>query len=230
MAVSTTRDVTAAVLVGAFNPSIFHPSWLALHELISKDALSAAETLVSHPDISRFEANHMSFDIQKTRVLISCESDKDGLVQDMVRSIFGNLLTHSPVSRVGINRTIDVLCGTEERRDELGKHMAPQSSWGNWGKEIAAASGKRHGGMQRLTMRQIPRHDGREGHFQADLQPLINSNDAIRLDFNSELVAGNPDEIEGAGKAVQLIEDCWAADLEKAKSICDEVVSMVEGF
>lgn len=230
MGVSTKNDHVSAVLIGSFNPSIFHPSWLALHELISTEASEAADLQVSHPDLSRFDANFMSFDIQKSRVLIRCESDKDGLVFDMVMSIFGNLLPHSPVWRIGINRTMDILCGTEEKRDALGRRMAPQDAWGNWGKDIASAKGTNHGGMQRLIMRQIPRHDGKEGHFQADLQPLSSSPDAIRLDFNSDLIAGTPELVEGAQLATQLIEECWQADLKKAKDISDEIVEIIEGL
>lgn len=230
MVVSTTSDHVSAVLIGSFNPSIFHPSWLALNNLISSEAFEAADLQVSHPDISRFDANFMSFDIQKTRISIRCEADKDGLVFDMVMSIFGNLLTHSPVSRVGINRTVDLLCGTEQKRDELGKRMAPQSAWGSWGEEIALGDGGLHGGMQRLVMRQIPRHDGRKGHFQADLQPLSSSSDAIRLDFNSELVVDELEEVKGSEKAVLLFEECWNDDLEKAKNISNEILEIVDGL
>lgn len=228
MSVSTSSDYVSAVLIGSFNPSIFHPSWLALHELISPEALEAAELQVSHPDISRFDANYMSFDIQKGRVLVQCEADKDGLVFDVVRSMFGNLLPHSPVWRVGINRTLDILCGTEKKRDALGKKMAPQEAWGEWGKEVAAGDGQLHGGMQRLIMRQVPRHDGRRGHFQVDLQPLNSSPDAIRLDFNSDLIVGDSKEVKGAEEAMLLIDECWAADLEKARVISDELIDTIQ--
>ncbi|RLK07422.1 hypothetical protein [Ruegeria conchae] len=230
MGVIVESDRVSAVLIGAFNPSIFHPSWLALNDLISSESLDAAELQVSHPDLSRFDANFMSFEVQKSRVIIGCEADKDGLVFDMVRSIFGELLTHSPVWRIGINRSFEILCGTEEKRNELGKRMAPQSAWGKWGEEIASAQGTKHGGMQRLTMRQIPRHDGREGHFQADLRPGSSSQDLIRLDFNSDLVAGKEESVEGALKATNLIEECWQLDLAKAKEVSNEIVEIIEGL
>lgn len=221
MEIDPTQNKASIVLVGSFNPAIFHPSWLALNSLISKEQAQQAELRIAHPDLSQFVAGYMTFEIRKDRFLVMCDSHIQDIIKDLVLGAFRDLLPHTPVWHLGINRSITFSCGTEERRNKFGEMLAPRDPWGDWGIEIGKSQGPKevHGGMIRLIMRQQPRSDGIEGHLQADVRPDQNNDSDVVVDVNNHIIAGKPDEVEGCIFATELLEDRWDAAMSDAERV-----------
>jgi hypothetical protein len=59
------------VLVGNFNPTIFQPSWLVRHGLITDGAAQSADISVIHPDITAFSIESLfTLQVERERLTI----------------------------------------------------------------------------------------------------------------------------------------------------------------
>lgn len=232
MKFETTTDQASIVLLGAFNPKIFHPTWLALHDLISPEQADDAEINIVHTDITQFAAAYMSFEIHTSRFLVRCDTIHKDVISDLVLTAFRDHLPHTPVWSVGINRKISYSCGSESARNELGIRLAPRGPWGSWGQEIDRSVGDEasHGGMMRLVMRQQPRPDGLAGHIQAELRPDPTEGSRVVVDINNHFKIGTAEETIGCHDAMEVLIERWQPSMENAEYIVDGLMATSESM
>jgi hypothetical protein len=55
------------VIVGQFNPAIFHPAWFAAQELIHPQEAETAEIQFVHPEAAIFQIDWCSFSVTRER-------------------------------------------------------------------------------------------------------------------------------------------------------------------
>src|SRR4051812_24303989 len=140
------------VLVGNFNPPIFQPSWLARHKIITDRAAESASVSVIHPDVTIFSVDtDFALHVERERFVISSTFAPWVRISDFMGTVFGDLLPHTPVSKLGINLGVHFDAGSQEKRNEIGERLAPPGPWGEWGKLVASGEGRTRGGMQSLT-------------------------------------------------------------------------------
>ena len=72
---------------------------------------------------------------------------------------FGELLPHTPLQQMGINRQVHFGVGSEEIRNRIGRTLAPTAPWGEWGAKIASSSPELRGGFASLTMQESWREE-----------------------------------------------------------------------
>ena len=151
MRIKPSKDQISIVLLGAFNPAIFHPTWLAWKKLIPDEFVSGASIQVIHPEISQFSVADMLFQVHGNRFLVQCDTIYDPVIRDAVLSIFQDHLPETPIWTMGINRKIEFSCGSEERRDRFGLMLAPPEP-GSMGKQVASRKPTEgsHGGLMRI--------------------------------------------------------------------------------
>ena len=58
---------TDIVLIGNFNPAIFHPSWFAAHNLLRAEEADTATINIVHPDVASFKTEWLGVNIVKDR-------------------------------------------------------------------------------------------------------------------------------------------------------------------
>ena len=105
----------AIVLRGSFNPSIFQPLWFARHELITDDAAASANIHVVHPEVTSFEIDpEFTFNVDRDRLVVSRAIAPLVTASDLLCRIFGDLLPHTPISSIGINRQVHFNVGSFE--------------------------------------------------------------------------------------------------------------------
>lgn len=232
MRLETTADNVSIVLLGAFNPKIFHPAWLAMHNLISSEQANKADINIVHGDITQFTAAYMKFEIHAGRFAVTCDTIYKDVIRDLVVATFREHLPHSPVWQLGINRAISFSCGSEGMRNKFGTALAPKSPWGSWGKEIeqSTAENGSHGGMIRLIVHQRPRPDGLNGHIQADIRPDPNEISAVIVDINNHFTIGDTDKTIGCLGAMETLFERWQSSMEGAEYIVDGLMATVEGL
>ena len=144
-------DISACsiVLAGQFNPSIFHPSWLHSKGIEYKDP-SPDDDLLSHRDVSTFTIDTRSYIIRTDRFQLETRSLPWITILDITAKIFGEYLTHTPITAVGINRTVHFKLPTMCSRIKLGRQLAPLEPWGNFGIDMDTEDINLTGGLQRL--------------------------------------------------------------------------------
>ena len=121
----------AIVLLGSFNPSIFHPSWFARQNLISPEEADADNTKVEimHKQITQFETEDFTMQITTDRFAAYAKPSTPGvLLRDLVIGTF-YILEHTPVRAIGINRSMHFQLASEEEWHLLGDRLVPKDGW-----------------------------------------------------------------------------------------------------
>ena len=159
------------VLLGSFNPAIFSPDWLERYGVITRRELEAAEIGMIHPELAAFTVGTKVMQVELGRFSVETAEAPWVSLSDFVVKIFGELLSHTPISRIGINRMVHFGVETEENRNRIGKMLAPTAPWGEWGKIIDDSPRERRGGFRRLVMQEPETKASDIGSIQATVEP-----------------------------------------------------------
>jgi hypothetical protein len=77
------------VLIGNFNPTIFQPSWLARHGLITDGAAQSAAIAVIHPDITAFSIESLfTLQVERERLTLGRAAIPWVYGSDLIAKIF----------------------------------------------------------------------------------------------------------------------------------------------
>lgn len=233
MRITPIEDQSNIVLVGNFNPAIFHPFWLVANKLLGPQEAENAALNIVHTDISQFSIQQFALDVRLDRFTITSLDTHPEHILDFMITCFGTLLPHVPIRMMGINRSVIFDTGGPDIRDRVGHELAPREAWGVWGKEILEATKKSHphrSGMTSITMRQSPRPDGQEGYIDANITPSqVVNKAAIRVAVNDHYqLATNDSSSIPASQAVEVLKDVWEKSLERSAIIADQIMALTE--
>ncbi len=202
------------VLVGAFNPAIFHPEWLLRHNLISPDDSESAEIEIVHNDISQFNFDWLKVAVQRNRFSIRTnDPSKFSPLRDLAVSIF-SILDSTPIRQMGLNMSIRYKIDSENDWHKIGDTLAP--------KEIWRQSIPDRVGLTSLTV-QSPREDEYKGHINITVGPKdITERDVVFAINNHIEIPADDDH-----SPVQLITELWEKYLESSKAIAETTISEI---
>lgn len=131
-------SAVTVVLRGAFNPSIFQPFWLVRNEIVTEDQGNSAQINIIHPQATEFDIpGQFSLHIDPTTFSITRTEAPLILAADAAVKIFSELLPHTPIAQLGINRTVHFSVGSSDERNRMGRLLAPIDPWGVWGTELS---------------------------------------------------------------------------------------------
>ena len=98
-----TKEESSIVLVGAFNPAIYHPEWFLRNGLVSEDDLSDQEIELVHNDLSRFSFAWLSVQVQSNKFIARTNDPSQFIpLRDLIVSVF-SILEHTPITNLGMN-------------------------------------------------------------------------------------------------------------------------------
>ncbi len=175
-------DGVSIVLRGNFNPSIFTPSWFALHGLLTERVAAGASLDIAHRRVTAFQADWLRFHVDEDRCQAETTVAPHVRVRDLVVRMFREQLPHTPLRAFGINRDVHFRADSPEHQDRIGRTLAPVEPWGAWGETIGLDG--RHGGMTSLTMSQLRpagRPDGDQINVRVEPSKRINGNVGVSL-------------------------------------------------
>jgi hypothetical protein len=91
------------VLLGSFNPTIFHPQWMARKEIIPEGAATGANVKVNHSEVSEFDLENCKFQVLPERFLASSRDEEFFKpLRDLVIHLF-TILLETPIYKMGLN-------------------------------------------------------------------------------------------------------------------------------
>jgi hypothetical protein len=202
------------VLVGDINPAIFQPRWFSSEQLLTDEEARTATIGVIHPDVTSFELSWISLVAQRDRFQVSCTAQPyfDRVV-GLVWQTFERL-RHTPVRMMGINNEAHYRASSVEAWHALGHRLAPKDLW----KDLFPDPG-----LQSLTIRQVPRPDGLNGHVQVSVEPSARTIPGIFIVINEHFVIGGS-EVVGAGQAIELLREKWSESVVFSEKTFSRIV------
>ncbi len=237
MRIKPKLENASIVLIGSFNPRIFQPAWFAHNEMIgNKEAEQPANLIQFREQIVAFKVEMFELNVEPNRFVITSLNDHPAEhIKDLVISCFGKCLPHTPITAIGINRSIHFDTGDFEIRDSVGSRLAPKSAWGDWGKEIEKSYDEpidKRGGMSSITMLQQNVHlDGCNVSVRAKVEPSysIENNTGIFVDVNNHFeLRSDEQSIQDGSSAVGILETNWETSMSRATMIMDQIMALTE--
>ena len=219
---------TGIVLVGNFNPLIFRPEWFGTNNIIREKEAAAAEIGVIHAEIVVFSLDWVKVQVQQDRFAANTTEDDDPRIWDLVVKTFKEFLSHTPITKMGVNYTVDFRTKNLETMNKVGETLAPKESWGEWSEKLLRREGDVFSGMRTLTMQQSTRDDGWKGHIQAKVEPsvLIAPDPGIQVAINDHIEIDEPEKVQGCLEIISKLEaDCESA-IMNSKWIVNQVMEL----
>lgn len=122
-------DGVSIVLLGSFNPGIFHPAWFQKEELLPEIEAEAAKIEVISNDIAIFTVAWLRIEAIGDRfVAKTMDESKFGPLRDLVVGMF-RLLEQTPITTIGMNREISFELSSDEQWHAVGHALAPKPIW-----------------------------------------------------------------------------------------------------
>jgi len=205
------------VLLGDFNPTIFQPSWFAAEGLLTEEEAKIATINVVHPDVTSFELPWVRFTIERERFMAA------SLAQPYFERLAGSvcaafdLLRHTPIHMFGINNEAHFRAVSIEKWHALGHKLAPKEFWQTY---FDAP------GMQNLTIRQIPRPDGLNGHVQITVEPSERIKPGVYIGVNDQFQEVDGKAM-GARRAIELLREKWSATSDFSEKVFQDISQQV---
>jgi hypothetical protein len=214
--VATDRPTRSAtiVLVGAFNPLILQPQWLADNGVIEEGDLRSVEdsgnAMVS-ADFTGIEFRSFSVEVTRDRlqVVATDELETPLLLADVVVNVF-SLLSHTPVRAAGLNHTAHTPMDSDHRHALLSALAVPGS----------ATDLLQDPSLESARWRSA-RTDGHDGAVRLTIEPSVLLPDGLFVSLNDHFEFGD----RGTGADVaELLASEWQESLQRAEQLFETIV------
>lgn len=203
------------VMIGAFNPAIIHPAWLARFELIPGGEAERAELEICHQEISKFSIGWARIEVLKNRFVVTTSQESSfSAVRDLSLGVL-KLLSHTPISAMGLNRQIHCRAPSEQAWHAYGDKLAPKDLWSSvledprpGLKSLTIQSRKSGAGVSEVNVQVAPSDKVQPGVFMS-----------VNNHFNLPPETG----IGDANRAIETIEKEWAPALTRSDRIFESL-------
>lgn len=207
---------TALVVIGAFNPAMFHPSWFEHYDLLGKKEVAAAaseQNLLVSAEIALFKVSGFDIDVRPNRLQIgtSQESLFDATL-DLVCSLL-QILDGVVVAQMGINWVAHYATQSTQAWHKAGDVLVPKTIWSKiWPK---------HAGMTNLSL-QLERDDDKKGNINMNFQPSLVVTNGVFLSINDHYDLKGAKDIYSS-EAAQQLRTFWPQSKSTANKLIDSV-------
>jgi hypothetical protein len=206
------------VLLGPFNPAIFHPSWLASYNLIRRQEAEAAEIQIIHPNVAAFTVEWLQIKVTEDQFQASTTLEAYyETLRDLVIGIL-EVLSRPPIAHMGINREFHYLSPSVDVWHSIGYRLAPKQDW-----EGVLEQPK----MRSLTMQGV-RPDPFKGYIQTKVEPSPRVEPGIFVQINDhyELGTSSNESLTGSDRVIQILSEQWSESMQRSLSIAEKVASL----
>lgn len=215
---------SSIVLIGSFNPSIFHPEWFIRHNIVDPWPYEAnqSQSLATIKDLAQFDfKDHKKLQVMLNKFTLRTYRESEFLtLKDIVSETF-LLLNETPVKQMGLNRVKVIQIQNKDLWSSFGKAFATHSPWLSSAPYISELPAEKQMelGLMNLTM-QLPRNDELAGYIQATIKAENLQARTLSILINSHI------EIEDnlATTAIDHLEDKWEETMHLSNGIIDRLI------
>ena len=215
----------AIVLLGQFNPAIFHPAWLQSKNIEHQES-SPDGDLLAHKDIATFTIDARTYLVRTDRFQLETRSIPWVSILDITTKIFGEHLSHTPITAIGVNRTVHFKLPDMSSRIRLGRKLAPIEPWDDFGQGLDTDDVNQTGGLQSLTMRRKSLLEGGAIETNVTIEPSIRveGNTAVYMHINAHHALANLPAGHGSEMAMSLLARRFEPALDEADAIIQNIM------
>jgi len=207
------------VLLGSFNPKIFHPAWFAANGLIGKLEGDAIEVEILTSDITVLHLDWLRLETTQNRFTATTEQEPYfEALQDLVVGTF-DLLNHTPVHSLGINHSCHFRMKSEEDWHKFGHMLAPKEPWDGILEKP---------GMLRTEMRGI-RNDGCLGNIKVRVEPSARVDYGVYIHVNDHYEIRDKDNVMGCNEIIDILNAHKKKSIDRARDIADLILKKSGG-
>jgi hypothetical protein len=221
-------DEASIVVVGDFNPRIFHPEWFLRYDLLRESEVNAAaesDNFVLAEQLANFETDWLIIQVRRDRFIAKTkDASKFRPLGDLVAAIL-QLLEHTPVGLLGLNRMMHYQVDSEEQWHVIGDTLAPKGIWEGIVDEP---------GMRGVELEARPRTELAE-HFHITIKPSGRVKPhGVYFNFNeqhnvSSLDEGLHEAEAPAAHFSNLIEEQWSEARQHFASVTEKLLERMLG-
>lgn len=217
----------SVVLLGNFNPAIFTPAWFALHKLLPPSVAETATVEVAHEQICVFSVDWLRLEVSVRRFSAETLQAPYVRLRDLVTSLFGVYLHHTPLKAFAINRTVHFQVASLAERDHIWRTLVPIEPWGTWQNDLGDSG--EQGGMTSVTMTQVNPH-GRlaGGRINAKVEPsnrIGHGGTGVFVEINDHFALGDT-SLETGRQLIQLMGSNFDHSISRSDRIIDHIMSL----
>jgi hypothetical protein len=216
--VSPTCELEGAsiVLLGAFNPRIFQPSWFGANKLLRPEEVEAANSgahafLVAR-EIAAYTAGWLELQVTEERF---CAQTSDPAhynpLRDLVVSTF-RLLEHTPFNQMGINRLMHYRMASQEEYNAFGDFLAPKNAW----KGLMTKPG-----MQTIRIAG-PKPDDEGTRYTTKVEPSVRIANGVFIETNEHVAFAEEDSGQ---ELMKKLDQLWQTSIDYAKKVAEHLFS-----
>lgn len=206
------------VMIGAFNPKIFHPYWMKSVELFTETEAADSSMEINNNDLSIFAMDWMRFEVTQQRLtIISEQHPYFDRVVDFAAQLF-RILQHTPIYVLGINHHCHFKFKDEETWHKIGHTLAPKEYWSKILKTP---------GMERIEITS-PRDDDYAGRIMVRCDNSKRVYPGLQIHLNDHYEIGEPKEVVGADPMVRILESQYAYSYDKSQEVVEAILSIIE--
>ena len=214
------------VLVGKFNPAIFHPAWFKDKNIEPNIQESETKIQIVHNDVSSFSIDTRNYSIHRDKFQLETTSAPWIIIADITREIFGDYLIHTPIMTFGINRNVHFRLNSLDARIRLGRRLAPIDIWGEFGKEMDVESSELIGGMRSLTVTRKSKETSVRINTNVKIEPSAKIDDRrgvfMSVNFHHDLE--NLPDAYGSETAIQILTARFEDEMAEAEAIINNIM------
>jgi len=222
-------EEASIVLVGSFNPAIFHPEWFIRHKIVPEwnyDAQTHGNDqskLAVMPDLSTIEFQddrHMQVLLNKF-VLRTSRASEYLTLKDIVSSTFG-ILQETPIAQMGMNHSVVIEIPDDDKWISFGEKVAPKAPWHSIAPYINELDEDRKKtlGLWDMTV-QLPRPDDALGYIRPTIKVDNITQHRVSIGINSHIDVGDQSTIE----LVDYLNSHWEENLAYAKDLINNIIN-----
>ena len=212
----TPPEMTSAgiVLLGSFNPAIFHPAWFKANDLIRSQEADQAKLEISHPEVSSFSIDWFKLTVFLNRFSAeTADSYHFEPLRDLVLSVF-KLLEHTPASKMGMNTQMHFKMPSEEKWHGFGHLVAPKIPW----RKIMNQPGL-------ISLIMADTRKDSPGYVRVKVEPSATVRPGIFIEVNNHYETGidTPDK-NGLHLLMDILKNSWNQMITHSQEIADNLL------
>ncbi len=221
------RKQYSVVMLGDFNPNLFHPEWFCRQSVISREDAdfaidkNAPFPFIVSPQITLFRTPQMTIRIEAKRFEVKAEKEPLILLIDFITKTFENLGANS-ISAFGYNYSAHYKVESEEAFHKIGDKLAPKEYWDSLLTDEVSGD-HRKSGLAMIQMKKFK--DNSEDYILFTVQGSSLMQNALLLSCNDHNIISNDEQ--SADYVMEMISESYENSFKKMEQLQMELLERV---